>query len=160
MGNLELTHVKNRSTAADTETGTSTTGSPLSHRYAFCDVAIQDATLLDYALLSLLSYFDRDSPDFKAPFGTIAAVDDWVVRDEDIWATAVEAASIGGEEESSAPAPTVMHTTGVAPCHRTFLQPGSIATAAKPYSPPPSLVLSKLTFEHTHTRNSSPLAAT
>jgi hypothetical protein len=107
MGNLELTHVKNSSTAADTETGTSTSGSALFHRYAFCDVAIQDATLLDYALLSLLSYFDRDSPDFKALFGTIAAVDDWVVRDEDLWATAVEA-SIGGEEESSAPAPTVM----------------------------------------------------
>lgn len=107
MGNLELTFVKSNTTATDTASSTSTTVSPpLFHRYAFCDVTIQDATLLDYVLLSLLSYFDHDSPNFKALFGAIAAVDDWVVRDEDLWATAVEAASV--EEESPAPAPTVM----------------------------------------------------
>lgn len=107
MGNLELTHVKG-SAATDTALSTSNIDRPLFHRYAFCDVEIQGASLLDYALLSLLSYFDKDSPDFKVLFQTIAASDDWVVRDEDLWATAAEAAGTAVEEESPAPGPTGM----------------------------------------------------
>ena len=49
--------------------------------------------MLDYAFLSLLSYFDKDSADFQALFRPIAAADDWTVREEDCWGMAVDEAA-------------------------------------------------------------------
>ena len=82
MRNLELTYAN----ATGGALCRPTFKDPRLYKYAFCDVSIQGASLLNYAFLSLLSYFDNDSADFR---------DGWTVRDEDCWGMAVDEAAGG-----------------------------------------------------------------
>lgn len=87
MGTLELS----RTNVRDEVEACAVSAFRASHpSYTFCNTSIGGASLLDYSLISLLSYLDKDSSDFHALFDPMAATDDWELEHEDAWGPATQ----------------------------------------------------------------------